>query len=292
MRLKKKKVAFCFSGQARTFDLCYPYIKKNFLDPLGENKKDYDIFCCVEDEKDADKILVMQPTKILKVKSEDFNEKYKDVISLNYKKYFARGNLSNQLNQLNKIYLANNLRKQFQKENNISYNFVVRTRFDIFPISKINYSSLNKNKLYLPKSKDSTHPNYNDIIAIGGEAMLDVYSDRIKKFKETLAFFHIKKSSFKMHISLFLEKKFINFFELLIRISEKDSMKARFYKKVIIARSLLGFIRPPLKNCYTAESGLYKYLENEKIKPKIITIDFALIREKWVENGVWLDRQN
>ena len=52
MEKKIKTAAICFFGQARMLDLCYPYIKKNLLDPIGKNGKDYDIFCCVEDDED------------------------------------------------------------------------------------------------------------------------------------------------------------------------------------------------------------------------------------------------
>ncbi len=88
MKIKIKKVAFCFSGQARSLDLCYPYIQKNLLDPLGENKKDYDIFCCVEDDKDTHKVNLLNPTKVLKVKTENLVKKHEKIVSLNYNKFF------------------------------------------------------------------------------------------------------------------------------------------------------------------------------------------------------------
>ncbi len=52
MEKKIKNAAVCFSGQAKNFELCYPYIRKNLLDQIGS----HDIFCCVEDDENADKI--------------------------------------------------------------------------------------------------------------------------------------------------------------------------------------------------------------------------------------------
>ena len=88
--MRKKKVAFCFSGQARTLDLCYPYIKKNLFDPLGENGKDYDVFCCVEDDEDARKVSLLKPARVLKITSKNFDEEFGEILKLNYKKLFAR----------------------------------------------------------------------------------------------------------------------------------------------------------------------------------------------------------
>ena len=48
-----KKAAICFSWQVRTLDRCLPYIRANIFDQIWEINKDYDIFCCMEDDEDA-----------------------------------------------------------------------------------------------------------------------------------------------------------------------------------------------------------------------------------------------
>lgn len=290
MKNKKKKVAFCFSGQARTLDLCYPYIKRNFLDPLGKNKKDYDIFCCVEDDKDASKVNILKPTKILKITSRNFNKEYKDVLRLNYRKFFARGNLNNQLNQIYKIYLANNLRKDYQKEKNISYDWVIRTRFDIFPLNKINYSKLSKEYLYIPRAKELRFPNYSDIIALGSDNLLNIYSDRIKEFKDILKTFFSDDLKLSLKTSFFFERGYISFFEFLERLFKKDNLFSKICRRMIIIRGNF-FLRPPQENCYTAEYGLFKYLEKKKVHCEVLLLDYALVRKRWEDNCVFLDKQ-
>ena len=289
MKYKKKKVAFCFSGQARTFNLCYPYVKKNLLDPVGKRGKDYDIFCCVEDDGDAHKVNLLKPTRIVKVKSRNFREEYKDLFDANYKKFFGRrGDMNKHLNQLNKIFLSNDLRKKYQNEKKISYNWVFRIRFDMLPLNEIDYSQLNKKYLYTPKTKPNDIPVCNDMVAIGSDKILDIYSGLIKEFRNTLKTFFSEKFRTSLKISLFLEKKYTSFFEFLS--NHTTGILSKFFGKMVISRGLI-FLRPANENCYALETALLRYLKDKEIKIKIIDIDYIIVRKEWSHSGVLLSKQ-
>jgi hypothetical protein len=290
MTMKNKKVAFCISGETRTFNLCYPYIKKNLLDPIGKNKTDYDIFCCIENDRDFIKIKKMDPTKIIKIKNKDFKKEYKDIFKNLYKKFFAYGNINNHLNQVNKINLCNQLRKKYQKENKIKYNWICRFRFDLLPINKINYSALKKEYLYVPKSKPSKIPICNDMIAISNEELMDIYCNLKNKFRKVLNDFYSEEFNTTLRISLSIEKYYLWFLELLIKYSKKQGFFSKIFNKMILLRGNL-FLRPPLKNIYTIEHALLRYLKEEKVNIKNLEIDYILVREKWSSSGVLLNKQ-
>jgi len=289
MKLKKKKVAFCFSGQARTLDLCYPYIKQNLFDPLDKNGEDYDVFCCVEDDEDSSKINLLKPTKILKVKHKDFGLEYGDILNKNYKKFFANNHLINYLDQLNKIYLANQLRKEYQNKKGISYDWVFRIRFDFFPIKKINYSNLDNKFLYVPKTMRGEGA-HNDMFAIGSEKNLDSYSDQIKKFGEVTKKFFQKNSPVRLKISFFLERIYLSIFNFLIRKTNQKNIFSKFCKKMVIVRGNF-FLRPPKKYDYNSEAALFRCLKLLGVKTKILDIDYIIVRRVWENSGVHLNNQ-
>ena len=82
----KPRIAFCFSWQARTLDQTYLFFQKNLFDAAKEQWFDYDVFCAVEDDEDVDKVNLLNPTKVEKIKSNDIERiilnKYKNFISL------------------------------------------------------------------------------------------------------------------------------------------------------------------------------------------------------------------
>jgi len=284
--MKTKKVAFCFSGQARTLDLCYPYIKNNLLDPLGKNKKDYDIFCCVENDEDAYKVNILNPVKTLRVSSTDFSKEVKNLLKSNQDRFFCRTTnnwFNNHLNQLKKIFLSNKLREEYQKANKIKYDWVFRIRFDIFPLNKVDYPNLNPKYLYSIQKIQSTELCCNDMIALSSEKNLNIYSDQINNITETIELFFLKQKKVSWKISFFLEKIYTSFFEFFIKRSKKRKF---FYKllHLMIGLKEFIFVSPPQGDTYFAESGLFRYLKKRGIKNKILPIDCILVREKRIHS--------
>jgi hypothetical protein len=289
--MERKKVAFCFSGQARTLELCYPYIKENLFDPLGKNGKDYDVFCCVEDDEDAKKISLLKPIRSLKITSKNLDEEYKDLFKLNYKKLFSRGNMRKELNQLNKIYQSNKLRKDYQKEKKISYDWVFRARFDILPLKKINYPSLNKKYLYTPRATEIKYPTYNDTMALGSEKNLDIYSSLLTNFRPTYKTFFSNNFKTSLKISFFFEKIYLSLFETLIKLSNNGGAPRKFFEKMIMIRGNF-FLRPPQENCWVLENALFRHLKNKKVQNKVLEMDYGLVRKLWTDSGIILDKQS
>lgn len=75
---------------------------------------------------------------------------------------------------------ANELRKQYERENNIKYDMVVKHRFDVYIACKVNWEEYDLEKLYLPDNCNVWTELYddvqfNDMFAFSKPENMDVY---------------------------------------------------------------------------------------------------------------------
>lgn len=143
---KKPRIAFCFSWQARTLDQTYIFFKKNLFDAAKEQGFDYDVFCAVEDDEDVDKVNLLKPTKVEKIKSNDVEKiiinQHKTFMyeALNKKYCFiVQKNFKNFLQQLYKVWMSIMIKEDYQKDKKVNYSLVIRVRFDWPLFNKINF---------------------------------------------------------------------------------------------------------------------------------------------------------
>jgi len=112
--LKSGKIAICISGMLRTGIQAYP-VFRNFFDSLGE----YDIFYHTWKLDSSISNLLKTTYKPTRFLEED---------PLNNTKESSFGSM------LYSIMMANELKKQYEIENNFRYDLVIKTRFDlVFP---------------------------------------------------------------------------------------------------------------------------------------------------------------
>ena len=134
----KKKIAFCFSWQARTLEQTYLLFKQNLFDVAKKQWFDFDIFCAVEDDADVEKVQLLQPLKIEKIKSHKveqlIREKYEDFITTIYPhQYWVAGFTKycyNTLQQFYKVSKSMQLKANYEAEKDLSYDIVLKLRFD------------------------------------------------------------------------------------------------------------------------------------------------------------------
>lgn len=135
----KPKIAFCFSWQARTLDQTYLFFQKNLFDAAKEQGFDYDVFCAVEDDEDLEKVKLLNPTKVKKIKSSNvekiIEEKYwniDDYIENICAWSFPASRFLQQLYKFcESIKIADN-----------KYDIMVRLRFDMFFFNKLNFKNI------------------------------------------------------------------------------------------------------------------------------------------------------
>ena len=74
------------------------------------------------------------------------------------------------------IYKCNELRRQFEIENNFEYDWVIRTRSDFGLSEPLNINDFDKAFIYAPN--DNSHAyGFNDQFAIGSSKNMNIYSD-------------------------------------------------------------------------------------------------------------------
>jgi hypothetical protein len=74
------------------------------------------------------------------------------------------------------IYKANDLRIRHQVLNDVKYDFVIRSRFDLALNKVIDFSTLEKGKVYISKDTDGPNPLLNDQFAIADPDTMNVYA--------------------------------------------------------------------------------------------------------------------
>ena len=282
-----KNAAICFSGLAKNLDLCYPYIKKNLLDQIGS----HDIFCCVEDDENANKVSLLNPVRIKKVKSSDVDKIVKDELKSlkkqNYKTILYiesfRFNLRNAYMQMYKINQSFELLKEYMKEKNVAYKNFIRIRFDLLPLDslKLENFTIKKDEIIIPHVRIPHTPDiFNDMFCITNN--LDTfrsYCSLYPNFKNTLQRELSIKMTFLQKLYFFFEKKYTSFFFFLFgKLGRKKGIIYRNLFGIILSFPKIFYKKFKSKNKNSLERVFFYYLKYEKRKIKEIKINFVIVR--------------
>lgn len=180
------KVAVCLSGHVRSFKDTHLSLHENLLRPLVGLDGNYDVFiytCNVNDmsswclkrpSESSTKPVLLTQQDIVEVK-EAYCPKMMHVEDTDDPTGFDR------LPMLRRIYGANELRKYYEKKNNIQYDVVVRARMDTFFL-KCNHlviDNVTENQVSVLKYGKS-HGGIYDGFAIADPKTMDVYCDIYK----------------------------------------------------------------------------------------------------------------
>ena len=141
------KIAILIRGHIRTYKTTYPILKKLILDNF-----DYDIF--IHSWNANEKVINLYKKKVSKIE-ENLNEhEIKDFIKNNI--YYNKLK-DTYKNQIYSNYILTNILKKYSEENNINYDYVLYTRFDIsYNNNIINLFKKSRNRSFI-----IFDPNYN-----------------------------------------------------------------------------------------------------------------------------------
>ena len=221
----KPRIAFCFSWQARTLDQTYLFFQRNLFDAAKEQWFDYDVFCAVEDDEDVDKAKLLNPTKVEKIKSSEvrkiIDEKWGSFIENEYSQkygYSWKGTSVNILQQFYKICQSINLKNQYKNEKKISYDIVLKLRFDCpFP-RKLNFDNIlnrtRESKRIVLCNRNKMIPSYKYLIKIEdfyfimNDETSNILWDIFEKWDICFKWFEIKHKKLNSNFEKF-EKKLI-----------------------------------------------------------------------------------
>lgn len=175
------KVAICFSGLTRTFEHCWPSYSKI------TNRYDCDLFAAAPPGEEIHNRVKYPFKKVLYQQDEWIDENGYDK-----RKTYPETVVQNSLRQFYYIELANRLRKKYEKDKGIKYDWVIRTRLDnIMTADILHLFEHNPLNLYIPEGHDhpEAHPGQgiNDRFAVGGGEVMDVYCEKLKLLNEYMS---------------------------------------------------------------------------------------------------------
>jgi hypothetical protein len=222
------KTAICFSGAIRSFDSCYNSVNRYFLS-CYEN---CDIFLHMWIIDEVDRSLsvnfkmrpykfnineflnILQPKKyVIDNYNSNWEKKILDTINMTDKDFGEKKNYSyNAMGMYYKINLANELKCQYEIENDFKYDFVWRARLDYIFLDYLRIpDQIQDDTIYLVRDRYATRSrlNTNDKFFGGKSDVMDDMCNIFYKIPEyynngmfiegqTLCENHIKLSNFKV----------------------------------------------------------------------------------------------
>ena len=167
------KIALCLSGQARCVKQGYEFVKKNLLDG-----NDVTVFCHVWESPEVVDIEFYKPEALMieKPLTNDLS-KYTNVPppQPNWKvKDPARA----AWNLMYSLKVANELKNVYEDENNMKFDWVMRSRYDFALNTPIPFAELDNTKLYVPNCRMTPARDFgNDQFAFSSSENMDKYAD-------------------------------------------------------------------------------------------------------------------
>jgi hypothetical protein len=167
------KIALCLSGQARCVKQGYEFVKKNLLDG-----NDVTVFCHVWESPEVVDIEFYKPEALMieKPLTNDLS-KYTNVPppQPNWKvKDPARA----AWNLMYSLKVANELKNVYEDENNMKFDWVIRSRYDFALNTSIPFAELDNTKLYVPNCRMTPARDFgNDQFAFSSSENMDKYAD-------------------------------------------------------------------------------------------------------------------
>jgi hypothetical protein len=175
-----KTVAVCISGQFRSFDKCLPSIFKNLI--LTNSNYELKFFTSFAKEENKP---INIPTEFFKISSVIKIEEDSILPDLNYQKLkykYQDYQLDSETDtkliyyQLKQFQSVFNMVKEYEKDNNIAFDYVMRLRPDLEFTSIFDWKLL-EDTIITPS--EDHFLGYNDRFAIGPRNLMEVYMNRL-----------------------------------------------------------------------------------------------------------------
>lgn len=187
------RTAICFSGHLRSFDTTFNYLKDTVIRPMNA-----DVFIHTWDtigslqnrhkgDGDAEHFKInlehvkrtANPVSMsVETESNKFIEATSHISIPEEDKMYIAGHIGFHVGMFYSIFKANQLKCDYEKLNNFTYDRVIRFRPDIRMGTTFNPKMFpDNNKLYIPEIGKYTEEGMNDQVAVGSSKTIDIYSN-------------------------------------------------------------------------------------------------------------------
>ena len=175
-----KTVAVCISGQFRSFDKCLPSIFSNLI--LTNSNYQLKFFTSFAKEENKP---INIPTEFFKISSVIKIEEDSVLPDLTYQKSkykYQEFQLDSENDpkliyyQLKQIQSVFNIVEEYEKNNNMTFDYVMRLRPDLEIKSIFNWKSLGE---FIITPSEDHFRGYNDRFAIGPRNLMEIYMNRL-----------------------------------------------------------------------------------------------------------------
>ena len=176
------KIALCISGQPRGLVTAFQYVKKNLLD-----KHDVTVFAHLwqDPSKDLAPLWMYEPkkfeleepinpdlSKYTRVPPPQPNWKVKNPALSTYAQFYS-------------LMKANDLKREHEKEFKMTFDWVIRSRFDFALNTEIPFEELDNSKLYIPNCRMTPNRDFgNDQFAFSSSENMDKYARAVEHIDE------------------------------------------------------------------------------------------------------------
>jgi hypothetical protein len=172
-------LALCLSGQHRSYVKVFDYLKKNLLDPY-----EVDIFVHSWKLNNYQKNAFEYISGLYGPVSIFFDKELPNTINSDMSVPNASHPANFCTSMFYSIYRSNDFRIRHQTLNDAKYDYVIRSRFDFALNKTIDFNSLEKGKVYIPKDTDGPNPLLNDQFAIADPDTMNVYASTFLNLRQ------------------------------------------------------------------------------------------------------------
>ena len=175
------KIALCLSGQPRSVAKGYEFVQKNLL-----SRNDVTVFIHAWSGEEVNHAIELYKPERYKIDPALTNDlsKYTNVPppQPNWK---VKDPARSTWNQLYAVYQCNKLKSMYESDNDMKFDWVIRSRFDFALNTTIDFKHLDNTKLYIPNCRMTPNRDFgNDQFAFSSSENMDKYSETYNHLDE------------------------------------------------------------------------------------------------------------
>jgi hypothetical protein len=175
------KIALCLSGQPRSVAKGYEFVQKNLL-----SRNDVTVFIHAWSGEEVNHAIELYKPERYKTDPALTNDlsKYTNVPppQPNWK---VKDPARSTWNQLNAIYQCNKLKSMYESDNDMKFDWVIRSRFDFAFNTTIDLKTSDTTNLYIPNCRMTPNRDFgNDQFAFSSSENMDKYSETYNHLDE------------------------------------------------------------------------------------------------------------